>query len=308
MSRWNTDAFHPDLRSTARFLPGTSVNRHTVGLTRRLSGLGARRQAREAKVESVSEHAFVRVHRNGKQPEPGAALLWIHGGGLVIGSPRQDDSWCHRIASEIDITVAATSYRLAPKHPYPAALDDCLAAYLWLTRQSTVDPQRVAIGGASAGGGLAAALALRIRDEGHIAPAFQLLVYPMLDDRTAARPDSAPEHRRMWNNTSNAFGWASYLGVPPGSSDVDAHASPARCEDLSGLPPTWLGVGTLDLFHDEDVDYAKRLRAGGVPCELMTIPGAFHGFDAVSRKAAVTREFRQAQIAALGEVLSLEAP
>jgi acetyl esterase/lipase len=307
MSRWHTDAFHPDLRVAARLLPRTTVNRHTVGPTRRLSGLGARRRVTDVTVESVSRHATVRVHRNGPKPETGAAVLWLHGGGLVIGSPRQDDRWCRRIAGELDVTVAATSYRLAPQHPYPAALDDCLAAYLWLTRQPTVDPNRVAIGGASAGGGLAAALALRIRDEGHVAPAFQLLVYPMLDDRTAAQADSAAEYRRLWNNKSNAFGWASYLGAPPGSSGVSAHAAPARCTDLSGLPPAWVGVGSLDLFYDEDVTYAQRLQAAGVRCELVTIPGAFHGFDAVPGKSAVTRDFRNAQIAALAEALSLEA-
>ncbi|HEU4363339.1 MAG TPA: alpha/beta hydrolase fold domain-containing protein, partial [Mycobacterium sp.] len=151
---------------------------------------------------------------------------------------------------------------------------------------------RVAIGGASAGGGLAAALALLARDRGEIAPALQLLVYPMLDDRSAALP--ANTGYRLWTPRSNRFGWAAYLG----GADPQL-AVPARRDDLSGLAPAWIGVGTLDLFHDEDLAYADRLRQAGVPCRVEVVPGAFHGFDMWTPRAQVSQAFFAAQCASL---------
>ena len=149
--------------------------------------------------------------------------------------------------------------------------------------------ERIAIAGASAGGGLAATLAIYAHDKGEVRPAFQLLVYPMLDDRTVTRADHDTRNVRVWTPKSNRFGWTSYLGAEPGSTGVSPYAAAARREDLSGLPPAWIGVGQIDLFHDEDVEYARRLVEAGVACTLSIVPGAFHGFDAVFRKAAVTR-------------------
>jgi len=188
-------------------------------------------------------------------------------------------------------------YRLAPEHPYPAPLEDCYAALTWLTRLPAVDSARVAIGGASAGGGLAAALALLARDRGEIAPILQLLAYPMLDDRSAAKPKN-PDYR-LWSPSSNRFGWASYLG------DADPQvAVPARRDDLSGLPPAWIGVGTHDLFYDEDLAYAARLTAAGVPCHVEVVPGAFHGFDLIAPKARVSQAFFASQCASLRTALT----
>ena len=133
--------------------------------------------------------------------------------------------------------------------------------------------------------------------------AFQLLAYPMLDDRTATRTDIDERNLRLWNNRANRFGWQSYLGHPPGSTGTDRLAAPARYEDLSGLPPAWIGVGTLDLFHDEDLDYARRLDQVGVACDLQVVDGAFHGFDLIRPKAGVSRAFRSAQVAALAAAL-----
>jgi acetyl esterase/lipase len=155
----------------------------------------------------------------------------------------------------------------------------------------------VAIGGASAGGGLAAALALRARDEGGaVRPVLQLLVYPMLDDRTVKRSDLDGARYRLWSQDSNRFGWTSYLaGADP------QIAVPARHEDLAGLPPAWVGVGTRDMFYDEDVAYAERLNAAGVPCHVEIVPGAFHIFDAVLPKAGVSQSFFASQCARLRE-------
>ncbi|WP_264956480.1 alpha/beta hydrolase, partial [Mycobacterium kiyosense] len=183
-----------------------------------------------------------------------------------------------------------------PEHPYPAPLEDCYAVLEWLAALPAVDRDRVAIGGASAGGGLAAALALLARDRGELTPAFQLLVYPMLDDRSSAAP--ADPNFRLWDPAANRFGWTSYLG----NADP-TRAVPARRTDLSGLPPAWIGVGTHDLFHDEDVEYARRLTEAGVPCQLETIPGAFHGFDLVASKAGVSQQFFGMQCDALRPAL-----
>ena len=229
----------------------------------------------------------------------GPALLWIHGGGYVIGHPGQDDELCRRFARRLGVTVASVDYRLAPEHPYPAPVEDCYSALTWLAALPSVDPARVAIGGASAGGGLAAALAFVARDRGEVAPAAQLLVYPMLDDRTVDRDGLDNPGLRLWNQSNNKFGWSAYLG----DADPDV-AVPARRTDLRGLPPAWMGVGTFDLFHDEDLAYAERLKAAGVPCDVEVVAGAFHGFDGIVPKAEVSQSFFNSQCAMLQRALA----
>jgi acetyl esterase/lipase len=162
---------------------------------------------------------------------------------------------------------------------------------------------RIAIGGSSAGAGLAAGVALMAHDRNELPIAFQLLIYPMLDDRTALRNDIDMSGVRLWNNSCNRFGWSSYLRKPPGSAAVPAYAAPSRRENLSGLPPAWIGVGTFDLFHDEDRLYAKRLAESGVNCELRVVAGAYHGFDLFSPKAGVVRQFRQSYVSAMQRAL-----
>ncbi|MHA7651198.1 alpha/beta hydrolase [Mycobacterium sp. ML4] len=276
---------HPDLRRIARLAPRRLVDPRALPLIRRLSALTTlRRTPRDVEVLTLTSGTGVRLYRPTGVDGPGPALLWMHGGGYVIGSAKQDDALCRRFSKALGITVASVDYRLAPEHPYPAPLEDCYAALTWLTALPAVDSARVAIGGASAGGGLAAALALLARDRGDVRPAFQLLTYPMLDDRSAAAPPD-PNHR-LWDPRANEFGWRSYLG----GADP-AVAVPARRTDLTGLPPAWIGVGTHDLFHDEDVEYARRLIEAGVPCRLDVIAGAFHGFDLVAAKAPVSQRF-----------------
>jgi acetyl esterase/lipase len=294
--------FDPELRSAARLLP-RQVARPAMRLTRLLDPLVRRRRPPAGvTVESVGE-ITVRVRRPpesvGGTDAPLPALLWIHGGGFVAGSAWQDDKLCAHLAAELGALVASVDYRLAPEHPYPVPLHDCHDALVWLAARDDVDADRIAIGGASAGGGLAAALALLARERGEVRPAFQLLSYPMLDDRTVLRTDIDERRFRLWNNEANRLGWASYLGVTPGSDGVDPLAAPARCDDLAGLPPAWIGVGTLDLFHDEDLAYAERLAAAGVPCEVTIVEGAFHGFDGIRPKAGVSRRYLADEIGAL---------
>ncbi len=258
-----------------------------------------RRVPRDIEALTLWSGVGVRLFRPTGGSEAGPALLWIHGGGCVIGHPAQDDVLCRRFARELGATVASVDYRLAPEHPYPSALEDCYSALTWLAALPSVDPARVAIGGASAGGGLAAALALLARDRGEVPLAAQLLVYPMLDDRTTERRDLDNPGHRLWNQSSNKFGWSAYLG----DADPDV-AVPARREDLSGLPPAWIGVGSLDLFHDEDLAYAERLKAAGVPCEVEVVDGAFHGFDGIVPKATVSQQFFNSQCAMLRQALA----
>ena len=245
----------------------------------------------------------VLVYERPDRVRPSGALLWIHGGGYVMGTPEVENEVCSRIALELGVLVVNVSYRLAPEHPFPAGLDDCYAALAWLHEQADelgIDPDRVAIGGASAGGGMAASLAQMAHDRGGPAVSFQLLVYPMLDDRTVQRPVDA----LVWNNRSNAFAWDAYLGHPAGQPDERPWAVPARRADLAGLPPAWIGVGDIDLFHDEDVEYTRRLQEAGVHCELHVEPGMYHGADAIAGKVDSMRAFRTRMVAVLGEALT----
>ena len=291
--------FHPELRR-ARFYPRSMVTPVTLPLMRLSMKLQERKTPADVEVLTLTSGVGVRLHRPpNADAATGPALLWIHGGGYVIGSPTQDDVVCRRFAKQLGITVAAVKYRLAPENPYPASLEDCYSALTWLAALPSVDPTRVAIGGASAGGGLTAALGLLARDRGEVDVAAQLLVYPMIDDRSGTQQGLDNPNHRLWTQSANRFGWKSYLG----SADPKA-AVPARREDLAGLPPAWVGVGTLDLFHDEDLAYAERLRAAGVPCDVEVVDGAFHGFDSVTPKAQVTKSFFAAQVEFLRQALT----
>jgi acetyl esterase/lipase len=220
-------------------------------------------------------------------------LYWLHGGGMVIGNRYMDDArlieWCRWLGC----VCVSVEYRLAPEAPYPSPLDDCEEGLHFIVEHADdlqIDPQRVGIGGRSAGGALAAGLALRWRAGADVRLAFQYLEYPMLDDR-GLTASSQLEGLPVWSRESNAFGWRSYLGERYRANDVPADAAPARATELSGLPPTFVGIGTVDCLRDESIDFAARLCRAGVPTELHVYAGAVHGFDmfaetAVARTAA----------------------
>ena len=293
-----TTSFHPDLRFS-RFLPRSTVGPRSLPILKRLSAPSARRTPRGGALVPVGDGTSVRVFR---PRAPGArvpALLWMHRGGLILGTAAMADGFLRRIAEQYGVVAAAVEYRLAPEHPFPAPLDDAYAALSWLSGQPDVDPARIAVGGDSAGGGLAAALTQLARERGEIPIAFQLLSYPMLDDRTTARTDIDPRRLRIWSPVNNRLGWSAYLGERRPAEMLPRFAVPARAEDLTGLPPAWIGVGTHDLFFDEVVTYAERLQAAGVPATLEVVPGAYHGFDVVEKRAPVSRAYQRVQLEAL---------
>jgi acetyl esterase/lipase len=231
-------------------------------------------------------------------PHRRPGLLYIHGGGMIMGSPQMENLVSTALARELAAVVVSPDYRLAPEHPFPAPLDDCMAALNWMRDHAAelgIDPDRVAVTGASAGGGLAAAVAQRAHDEG-IWLRAQALVYPMIDDRATLRDDHCGRGAFLWTPESNRFGWTAYLGRPPRLSDAPPYAAPARRTDLAGLAPPWIGIGTLDLFYDESIAYAEALQACGVECELLTVPGMYHGADGLARNAPAMKEFRRRRL------------
>jgi acetyl esterase/lipase len=235
----------------------------------------------------------IRVHRPVGDDGTMPALVWAHGGGYVLGTYTSEDFRFDRWCTRFRCLGVSIEYRLAPETPYPGPLEDCYAALRWVHANASgldVDPDRIGIGGISAGGGLAAALALLARDRGEVPVAFQCLLYPMIDDRLANA--SHDWEVPVWPPSCNRFGWASYLGDRSGD-DVPAHAAPARATDLAGLPPAIVVVGALDGFLDEDVDYALRLNRAGVATELHVYPGACHGFDAIAPTTPVAGRARR---------------
>ena len=248
----------------------------------------------------------VRVYRPTDQPGKLPALDWIHGGGYVMGDIEQDDRLMKQMVKRIGCVTVSVDYRLAPEHPFPAPVEDCYAGLKWLFRHTGelgVEPSRIAIGGASGGGGLAAGLALLTRDRGEVQVAFQLLIYPMIDDRNVTPASHAITDPRMWNRQSNHLGWKAYLGRDGGGADVSPYAAAARATDLTNLPPAYIPVGALDLFVDENIQYAQRLIQAGVPTELHVYPGAFHGFDIFAPSATVSKQFKAERDSALRRAL-----
>jgi acetyl esterase/lipase len=258
---------------------------------------------------TVSEHAAdaedgtrigMRLYRRDGD-QPGSLAVYIHGGGMFLCSIDTHDPVCRTYTHLSGVPLLSVDFRFAPEHPYPTSVEDVYAALRWAADHGAelgVDPARIAIMGDSAGGGMAAAVALMARDRGGPALASQILVYPMLDDRTTT-PDPEIEAFAMWSTDDNITGWGCLLGDTAGGPDVPAYAAPARERELSGLPPAYIDVGQLDIFRDEDVDYAARLQRAGVAVELQLYPGVPHAFEVFAPKAAVSRRAMAARVRAL---------
>ncbi len=287
--------FDPELRRLARVLPKGYALHRGLAAPRALMALAGRiGRVRGVEVVGVAPGVTVRIHRPVVRSGSGPVLLWIHGGGTIMGTAAQEDRFCRKLVNFTDVSVVAVEHRLAPEHPFPVPLEDCYAALQWLSQQAWVDPSRIGVGGASAGGGFTAALAQLAYDRGDIALALQMMVYPMLDDRT-----STETHRRvMWTARDNRLAWQWYL------ADGDPQtAVPARRADLSGLPAAWIGVGERDLFYDECRSYAQRLREAGVPVHEHLAEGAFHAFDLIAPNTSVSQRFFASQCRAIRSAL-----
>jgi acetyl esterase/lipase len=225
-----------------------------------------------------------------------AAMLYLHGGGMIASLEQTApvyDIAVRQYVSRSNVPALVVDYRVAPEHPHPIPVEDCYAALQWLEAHAAeldVDPTRLAVGGDSAGGGLAAGVALLARDRSGPKLALQLLIYPMLDDRTVVPDPQLPPEFLVWNYDDNVTGWGALLGGASGGADVSPYAAPARAADLAGLPPAYIDVGDLDIFRDEDIDYGRRLLAAGVPTELHVYAGCPHGFEMIAGDLLVSRQ------------------
>ncbi len=245
---------------------------------------------------------FIYRPENSKAVTP--AILWIHGGGYIMGRADSND-FAGEFAKKINATVVSVEYRLAPENPFPAGHNDVYAAFLWMVEHAEelgIDPKRIAVGGDSAGAGMAAGMVLHNRDVKGPAIALQLLIYPMLDNLHNT-PSGSIENYPVWNRQTSFNAWEMYLGGSNPGVSVSPYAAPARATDLRGLPKTFMTIGTVDLFRDEVVDYAQRLMAAGVPTELAVFPGMYHGSQVFVPDAPISQKMRDAYLSALENAL-----
>ena len=314
------DRLDPELAApleTFLSLTGGGLDLYDIPATRkRMDEMAAAQMAKMPAIEGIASmdrhvpgpdgDVFVRIYQPTDRPATLPALVWIHGGGYVLGSVERDDLLAAHLAKVAQCVVVSVEYRIAPEYPSPAAVEDCYVALKWLathTSELGVDLSRIAIGGASAGGGVAAGLALLTRDRAEVELAFQLLLYPMIDDRNIAPASETRPDTYVWTRENNLMGWRAYLGCEPGGDDVSPYAAASRATDLSGLPPAYIPVGELDLFLDENIDYAQRLLVAGVPTELHVYPGAYHGFNGIAPRADIAQRFNTGRDNALKRAL-----
>ena len=249
----------------------------------------------------------VRVYQPVNAGAASAGVLYIHGGGMVLGSIETEDPFVAMLTEQVGCVTVSVDYRLAPEHPHPAPVEDCYAALAWTAEHAAdlgIDPERLAVYGPSAGGGLAAGTALLARDRGGPRLAYQALIQPMLDDRNQTASSHEVVDLGVWDRATNLEAWRWLLGDRAGTDEVDEYAAPARARDLAGLPPTYIDVGDLDLFRDEDIDYAVRLMRAGVPTELHVYPGAVHGSEIFAPMAHLSSRIIACRIAALRHALT----
>ena len=303
---WNLDSMlRPELKPYLTAKPGLTITLETLPALREAMTLKPESLPKNDRVnvrnEIIGSNLRVRVYTPKTAMKEYPALLWIHGGGHIMGSPEGNEDLSLRIADELGMIVVAPAYRLTPEHPYPADVEDCYAALVWMTENLPVRKDRVAVAGQSAGGGLTAAVVLLARDKGGPAIHFQMPLYPMLDYRNVTPSSHQMTDHRAWCRDFNILSWEAYLaGV---SGDVPAYASPSMADDLSNLPPAYIMVGMLDPFRDEDIAYAQRLMQAGVSVELHVIPGATHGFEAIFTESPISIKAENEYLNALKEAM-----
>ena len=288
------DLLDPDVEAGAALVPFDELNAEILATLRPFFAAPPPSSDTVDRTEHVvpgEPGVPVRVHRAKGAAGVLPCLYSIHGGGYVIGSNTMDDPQLEQWCPKLGIVGVSVDYRLAPDTPYPGPLEDCYRGLVWTYEHADelgIDPDCIGVMGVSAGGGLAAALALLARDRGEVPIAFQLLDSPMIDDRQTTA-SSRLDDLAVWSRGSNTFGWKSYLGDLYGRDDIPATATPTRATDLSGLPPALVSVGAVDGFRDEDIDYAVRLNQAGVPTELHVYPGGCHGFNVLAPDAEISQ-------------------
>jgi len=301
-------AFDPDFAEILPFLPTTSIDLAdpaAIAESRKGPGLGALMGEVPDRDDVVKTDLVVPGHDGDPEvavrvytptsttDDARAGLLYIHGGGFMMGDIAMMDVPCQTYCGELDAVIVSVEYRLAPEHPYPAGLHDCYAALVWLNAHADelgVDPARIGVGGGSAGGGLSAAVALLARDLGGPALCFQFLQIPELDDRLETPSMQRFTDTPLWNRPNAEWSWKHYLGDLHGADDVPCTAAPARCTDLGGLPPAYVSTMEFDPLRDEGILYALGLMQAGVPVELHSYPGTFHGSSLIATAAVSQRE------------------
>jgi len=255
-------------------------------------------------IQASDESSLLLRWYHKKGSNPGSAIVYIHGGGLIYNNVEIYDKPVSRFVSDSGVPFLSVDYRKAPEHPYPTPVKDCYAALIWLVRHAEsmgIDPARIAIMGDSAGGGLAAAIAIKSRDKGGPALAKQILMYPMLDDRTTLS-NPILEPFVIWSADDNLTAWQAYLGSAIGTSSVSPYAAAAHLKDASGLPPVYIDVGELDIFRDEDIQYAQLLADAGVSTELHVHPGVIHSWELFAPEIAVSQRAHKDRIRAIQSI------
>ncbi|WOE74679.1 alpha/beta hydrolase [Alterisphingorhabdus coralli] len=304
------DLLNPEIRDAIARLPRLPfASRIFLPLARMAYNVASRSPLMDGvRVEKVSSGDVEMLAYTNKAKASRAAVLWFYGGGFLAGKPEHLNALASMIALHSGASVFVPTYRLAPKHPFPAALEDSQRAWRWLLEEGPgigIDTERLAVGGNSAGGGLAASLVQWISDESDVQPRSQILFYPMLDDRVAADQSLDRINHFIWNNRANRVAWNAYLSPHKvGAAQLPPYASAARRDDLGGLPPTWIGQCALDLFCQEDGDYAQRLIAAGVDCKLEQVEGVPHAFEVIQPDASISKAFTRSAVDFLAESLN----
>lgn len=254
-------------------------------------------------IKGIDENDIrIRIYKPAQQDSVLPVLLWIHGGGYIIGSIEDNDQLCLQIVEASNCVVVSLDYRLAPEYPYPAPLEDCYSALKWIADHASdlqVDVTKIGVAGASAGGGLTAGLTLLARDRQYPAICFQMPLYPMINDRNDTPSTNEIKEGMVWNQKTNEFGWKCYLGDLHGKDHVPIYAAPARAEDYSNLPYTYTCVGQLDPFRDETLSYVTKLAQAGVDVEFHLYPGGYHGFEVLNPQSERAQQVIQEYVNAV---------